>query len=145
MNHNLKSVWPATKGLIKNLPFMFICLASSTESLAIGGFSTFFAKFLETQFHYTSGNSSLLSGVIIIPGKKCLIIYLKKEFLTNFNPVLSTFNFFLTLIYSDHPFGANYFFISQTVNSLVSKSFKIEVTYVTISPFTFFFSSLLYY
>uniref|UniRef100_A0A7M5XGD7 Solute carrier organic anion transporter family member n=1 Tax=Clytia hemisphaerica TaxID=252671 RepID=A0A7M5XGD7_9CNID len=68
LNHNFKSVWPATKSLLKNIPFVCICLASATESLAIGGFSTFFSKFVETQFHVTSGSSSLYSGVIIIPG-----------------------------------------------------------------------------
>ena len=75
LNHNFKSVWPATKALIKNAPFLCICLASATESLAIGGFSTFFSKFVETQFHVTAGSSSLYSGVIIIPGMSILPIF----------------------------------------------------------------------
>ena len=92
LNHNFKSVWPATKALVKNIPFLCICLASSTESLAIGGFSTFFSKFVETQFHVTSGSSSLYSGVIIIPGKKLFRIFSLLK-LAKFRPCAGSFNF----------------------------------------------------
>jgi len=68
LNHDFKSVWPAVKGLLKNVPFVCICLASASESLAVGGFSTFLSKFVETQFHFTAGRSSLYSGIIVIPG-----------------------------------------------------------------------------
>ena len=69
LKHDLKSVWPATLALLKNAPFIFISLAIACESLAIGGFSTFLPKFIQTQFHYTSGDSALYTGVIAVPGK----------------------------------------------------------------------------
>lgn len=69
LNHDLKSIWPATKALFKNIPFICICLASSSESLAVGGFSTFIPKFIETQFHVTASNAALYTGLIVIPGK----------------------------------------------------------------------------
>lgn len=69
LNYDLKSIWPATKGLLKNPPFMLICLASGAEALAVGGFSTFFAKFVETQFYYTAARAGLLTGVVVVIGK----------------------------------------------------------------------------
>ena len=69
LNYDLKSIWPATKGLLKNPSFMLICLASGSEALAVGGFSTFFAKFVETQFYYTAARAGLLTGVVVVVGK----------------------------------------------------------------------------
>ena len=77
LNHDLKSAWPATKALIRNFPFMCICLASASEGLAVGGFSTFLPKFVETQFHYTASNAALLTGIVVILGK--FIIFNKKN------------------------------------------------------------------
>lgn len=68
LNHDVKSMWPATISLFKNVPFICICLASASESLAIGGFSTFIPKFVETQFYYTASEASLYTGLIVIPG-----------------------------------------------------------------------------
>jgi len=68
LKHDFKSIWPATKALFKNKPFIFICLASASESLAVGGFSTFMPKFVETQFHFTASNASFVTGLIVIPG-----------------------------------------------------------------------------
>jgi len=68
LKHDLGSLWPATKGLLTNPSFLFICLASASESLTIGGFSTFLPKFVETQFHVTSSNAALYTGLIVIPG-----------------------------------------------------------------------------
>lgn len=69
LQHDLKSAWPATKALFKNTTFIFICLGGASETLAISGFSVFVSKFIETQFHYTSSNASLYTGIIILPGK----------------------------------------------------------------------------
>ena len=68
LNHDFKSIFPATKSLLKNVPFMCICLASASESLGVGGFSTFLPKLVETQFHFTAANSALYTGIIVIPG-----------------------------------------------------------------------------
>lgn len=68
LKHDLKSVWPATKALFRNPPYIFISLASAAESLAIGGFSTFIPKFVQTQFHFTASDSALYTGIIVIPG-----------------------------------------------------------------------------
>lgn len=76
LNHDVKSIWPATKALLKNVPFMCICLASASESLAIGGFATFVPKFVETQFHFSASDSSLAAGVIVIVGKSTFFLML---------------------------------------------------------------------
>ena len=76
LNHDVKSIWPATKALLKNVPFMCICLASASESLAIGGFATFVPKFVETQFHFSASDSSLAAGVIVIVGKSTFFLLL---------------------------------------------------------------------
>ena len=36
------------------------------ESLAVGGYSAFLAKFVHLQFHVTEGDSSLYTGMIMI-------------------------------------------------------------------------------
>eukprot|EP00111_Clytia_hemisphaerica_P001752 TCONS_00004938-protein len=68
LNHDLKSLWPSTKSLFKNVPFILICLGNAMESFLIGGFAIFLPKFIETQFHQTAAKSALLTGVVIIPG-----------------------------------------------------------------------------
>jgi len=68
-NNDLKSLWPSTKALLKNIPFMGICLANSCESLIIGGFVIYMAKFVETQFHVTSAMSAIYTGAVVIPGE----------------------------------------------------------------------------
>ena len=69
LNHDLKSLWPATKSLFKNVPFILICLGNAMENFLIGGFAIFLPKFIETQFHHTAAKSALLTGMVIIPGK----------------------------------------------------------------------------
>ena len=69
---NLSTLWPATKALIKNIPFICICVSAACEGLTIGGFGTFFAKLVETQFNFSSAKSGLYTGAIIVPGKKSL-------------------------------------------------------------------------
>jgi len=56
------------KALLRNPSYMFITLAISAESLAIGGFSTFIPKFVETQFNFTASNAALYTGIMGIPG-----------------------------------------------------------------------------
>ena len=68
--NNFSTVWPATKDLIKNIPFICICVSAACEGLTIGGMSTFFAKLVETQFNFSSAKSGLYTGAIIVPGKK---------------------------------------------------------------------------
>lgn len=67
-NHELKLGWPAMKALLQNPSYMFITLAISAESLAIGGFSTFIPKFVETQFNFTASKAALYTGIMGIPG-----------------------------------------------------------------------------
>ena len=69
LNNDLKSLWPATKSLLTNTPFILICLGNSMENFLIGGFAIFLPKFIETQFHQTAAKSALLTGIVIIPGK----------------------------------------------------------------------------
>lgn len=75
LNHDVKSMWPATKALFKNAPFLLICLASAAESLAVGGFSTFIPKFIETQFHVTASNAGFYTGLIVIPGRLWMFFF----------------------------------------------------------------------
>ena len=91
LKHDFRSAWPATKALLKNAPFLLICLASASESLAIGGFSTFIPKLIETQFHFTSSNAALYTGFIVIPGAAGGIFlggYLPKRFNWNCSTTL---------------------------------------------------------
>ena len=78
-HHDLSVVWPATKGLFKNVPFICICLSAACEGLTIGGFSTFFAKLIETQFNFTSADAGLYTGFIIVPGMRLTIFRISKE------------------------------------------------------------------
>ena len=68
LNHDLKSVWPATKSLIKKAPYMLVSLAIASESLTIGGYATFLPKFIHTQFYINAADSALYTGIIVIPG-----------------------------------------------------------------------------
>ena len=74
-NHtnDLKSLWPSTKSLFKNIPFLMICIANGLEGLVVGGFAVYFPKIIETQFHYTAGKAALMTGAIAIPGTLLLI------------------------------------------------------------------------
>jgi len=103
LQHDLKSAWPATKALFKNTTFIFICLGGASETLAISGFSTFISKFIETQFHFTSSNASLYTGIIILPGAACGILvggYLMKRYTWSCKKTLkiSSFIAFLGII-----------------------------------------------
>ncbi|XP_002169449.1 solute carrier organic anion transporter family member 4C1 isoform X1 [Hydra vulgaris] len=83
LRHDLKSVWPSIKKLLQNKSFLFITLATASESLATGGFATFLPKFIETEFYLTASQSSLYTGIIIIPGAAGGIIlggYISKRF-----------------------------------------------------------------
>ena len=53
LKHDLKSVWPAIKALLKNPRYLLICLAMAAESLAVGGFAAFLPKFVHLQFNVT--------------------------------------------------------------------------------------------
>ena len=64
--------WPAIVALMKNGPYMCISLAIAAEALAIGGFSTFIPKFIETQFNITASRAALYTGLM---GKKRFYSY----------------------------------------------------------------------
>ena len=83
LKHDLKSVVPATKSLLLNRTFVFICLSNAGETLAVGGFATFLPKFIETQFNFSTANAALYTGCIVIPGAACGVLlggYLPKRF-----------------------------------------------------------------
>ncbi|XP_047145428.1 solute carrier organic anion transporter family member 4C1 [Hydra vulgaris] len=83
LRHDLKSIWPSMKNLLKNKSFLFITLATASESLATGGFATFLPKFIETQFFLPASQSSLYTGIIAIPGAAGGIVlggYLSKRY-----------------------------------------------------------------
>ena len=48
--------------------FVLICLAMSSEMLAINGFSTFLQKFVHLRFHLTEGDAALAVGCMVVPG-----------------------------------------------------------------------------
>ena len=75
LNNDLKSLWPSTKALLKNIPYMCICLANSCESLIIGGCVIYMPKFVETQFHVTSAMSAIYVGAIVIPGELKVFLF----------------------------------------------------------------------
>ena len=74
LRYDLASIVPAVKGLLKNAPYIFICLSNSAETLVVGGLATFLPKLLETQYHFTAAKSALVTGCIIIPGSAVGII-----------------------------------------------------------------------
>ncbi|KAF7648717.1 hypothetical protein LDENG_00152860 [Lucifuga dentata] len=53
--------------LLKNLPFLFLCLAGATEATLIAGMSTFGPKFLESQFSLSASEAAMWFGLIVIP------------------------------------------------------------------------------
>ena len=69
LKHDLQSVWPAVKVLLKNSSFICVSVAIAADGLATSGFATFLPKFVETQFYFTASNSALYTGIIVIPGR----------------------------------------------------------------------------
>ncbi|XP_038051922.1 solute carrier organic anion transporter family member 4A1-like [Patiria miniata] len=53
--------------LVKNAPFMFICLGLITESMILSSISAFGPKLLESQFSVSSGSSAIIAGMVVIP------------------------------------------------------------------------------
>lgn len=68
--NDLKSLWPTTKSLFKNIPFILVCISNGLEGLIVGGFAVYLPKIIETQFHYTAGKAALMTGAIAIPGMR---------------------------------------------------------------------------
>ncbi|XP_033735056.1 solute carrier organic anion transporter family member 4A1-like isoform X2 [Pecten maximus] len=54
--------------LIKNPAFLFVCLASTTEALFVGGLATFGSKLLQEMYHVDLTSAGLIMGLITIPG-----------------------------------------------------------------------------
>lgn len=48
--------------LLKNPPFLFLCLAGATEATLIAGMSTFGPKFLESQFSLSASEAATWFG-----------------------------------------------------------------------------------
>ncbi|XP_012564749.1 solute carrier organic anion transporter family member 4C1 [Hydra vulgaris] len=67
LKYDIKSVWPSIKCLLLNTPYMYLTLGIACESFVNSGFSTFFSKFVETQFHFSASKASLYSGLIVVP------------------------------------------------------------------------------
>ncbi|XP_030068374.1 solute carrier organic anion transporter family member 4A1 isoform X2 [Microcaecilia unicolor] len=53
--------------LLKNPPFIFLCLAGATEATLIAGMSTFGPKFLESQFSLSASQAATLFGYLVVP------------------------------------------------------------------------------
>ncbi|XP_033941473.1 solute carrier organic anion transporter family member 4A1 [Pseudochaenichthys georgianus] len=53
--------------LLKNPPFLFLCLAGATEATLIAGMSTFGPKFLESQFNLSASEAATLFGYMVVP------------------------------------------------------------------------------
>ncbi|XP_049611579.1 solute carrier organic anion transporter family member 4A1 isoform X2 [Syngnathus scovelli] len=53
--------------LLKNPPFLFLCLAGATEATLIAGMSTFGPKFLEAQFNLSASEASTWFGYMVVP------------------------------------------------------------------------------
>ncbi|EDV28795.1 uncharacterized protein TRIADDRAFT_20303 [Trichoplax adhaerens] len=96
--NKLKDLPQATRDLITNKPFIWSVIAATLESIAANGFATFLPKFIEYQFALTSSVSSIITGLIVVPGAGGGMIlggYIVKRFGFNgatsakFNTVLS--------------------------------------------------------
>lgn len=68
MPHTLKQLLPMLKSLLTNKPFVFIALAGTFEGFAVGGFSTFMPKFVETQFRVSPGQAATYTGLVVVTG-----------------------------------------------------------------------------
>ncbi|XP_041860972.1 solute carrier organic anion transporter family member 4A1 [Melanotaenia boesemani] len=53
--------------LLKNPPFLFLCLAGATEATLIAGMSTFGPKFLESQLSLSASEAATWFGYIVVP------------------------------------------------------------------------------
>lgn len=53
--------------LLKNIPFLFLCLAGATEATLIAGMSTFGPKFLESQFSLSASEAATWFGYMVVP------------------------------------------------------------------------------
>ncbi|XP_070295618.1 solute carrier organic anion transporter family member 4A1-like [Salvelinus sp. IW2-2015] len=53
--------------LLKNPPFLFLCLAGATEATLIAGMSTFGPKFLESQFSLSASEAATWFGYMVVP------------------------------------------------------------------------------
>ncbi|KAI9532584.1 Solute carrier organic anion transporter member 4A1 [Dissostichus eleginoides] len=53
--------------LLKNPPFLFLCLAGATEATLIAGMSTFGPKFLESQFNLSASEAATWFGYMVVP------------------------------------------------------------------------------
>lgn len=60
--NSLRDFPKATLALVKNVPFMCICGAATTEWFLLAGFAVFAPKFLESQFNLSSSWAALLVG-----------------------------------------------------------------------------------
>ncbi|XP_058143277.1 solute carrier organic anion transporter family member 4A1 [Dasypus novemcinctus] len=53
--------------LLKNPPFVLLCLAGATEATLVAGMSTFGPKFLESQFSLSASEAATLFGYLVVP------------------------------------------------------------------------------
>ncbi|XP_037667902.1 solute carrier organic anion transporter family member 4A1 isoform X5 [Choloepus didactylus] len=53
--------------LLKNPPFVLLCLAGATEATLIASMSTFGPKFLESQFSLSASEAATLFGYLVVP------------------------------------------------------------------------------
>lgn len=55
-----------SKIILTNAPFVCLALASATEGILLKGFLGFISKFFEYQYHLSSTNSTIITGIIAI-------------------------------------------------------------------------------
>ncbi|XP_049633057.1 solute carrier organic anion transporter family member 4A1 [Suncus etruscus] len=58
-----RSVWL----LLRNPPFLLLCLAGAAEATLVAGMSTFGPKFLESQFNLSASEAATLFGYLVVP------------------------------------------------------------------------------
>ncbi|XP_075259336.1 solute carrier organic anion transporter family member 4A1-like isoform X2 [Convolutriloba macropyga] len=63
----LKQVCGATVDLMKNTPFVYICVSNACDAFMIFGMAAFFPKFLEAQFNFTAGEAAFMAAAVAVP------------------------------------------------------------------------------
>ncbi|KAL5014579.1 hypothetical protein ScPMuIL_008849 [Solemya velum] len=58
----------ATMVLLRNAPFICLCLAGASDGIIMSGFSTFMPKFIQNQYGVSAGLASMLAGGVAVPG-----------------------------------------------------------------------------
>ena len=97
LKNDLKSFIPATRQLLQNAPFIFLCLTEALLGLVLYGLGLFLPKFLETQFYIPAADSSLYTGMVSIPAS-VLGFLLSGAAVRRWSSVRSMFNLIIIIV-----------------------------------------------